>query len=234
MTNEFDALTPQDRAYPAFMRNLFDDLVPPDLWYQGNLELLAQKSVGFCGSRKATESGLDVTKDCAIFLSERNVTVTSGYASGVDITAHKEALKSGGSTIIVLPEGANGFRIKREIRDFWDWSRVLVLSYFQPHHVWRADRAMDRNRAIVSISDAIVVIEAGETGGTLNAGRVALKANKPLFVATFADMSGDRGGNRMLLEAGGRPLMRSRSTGRTQINPLLTELGCDIEPTRAN
>lgn len=230
MTHEFRSISPQDKDYPSFMRDLFDDLVPPDLWYQGNLDLLNRRSVGFCGSRKATSAGLDVTKDCASFLSECDIAVTSGYASGVDITAHKEALQSGGTTIVVLPEGANGFRIKREIREVWDWSRVLVLSYFQPHHVWRADRAMDRNRAIVSISDAIVVIEAGETGGTLNAGRVALKAKKPLFVATFADMSGDRGGNKLLLEGGGRPLMRSRSTGRTQIKPLLSELGCSAQP----
>jgi DNA processing protein len=223
---EFKSISANDPLYPRFMGVLFDDLVPPEVWYCGNLDLLDRKSVGFCGSRKASEAGLEVTRDCVSYLNECQVVVTSGYASGVDMTAHKEALKQGGETIIVLPEGSDGFRIKKDIRDVWDWSRVLVLSYFQPNAIWRADRAMDRNRAIVSISTAVVVIEAGETGGTLNAGRVALRDKKPLFVATFADMSGDRGGNRLLLEHGARPLMRSKSTGRTQIGPLFNELGC--------
>jgi len=217
----FEKLSFEDKAYPISLRRLSGSLLPPDLWVAGNLGLLGRSSVGFCGSRKATEYGLTVAADCAEQLTDHDIVVTSGYAAGVDMAAHISALRSGGSTIIVLAEGSNHFRIKRDIRDHWDWDRVLVLSYFPPEAVWRADRAMGRNKAIVLLSGAVIVIEAGESGGTLNAGYVTLKEGKPLFVASYGDMDGTRSGNRRLIEEGGVPLMKSRETGKAQVNRIL-------------
>ena len=57
-------------------------------------------------------------------LSGLDIAVVSGYASGVDIQTHYWALKSGGTTIIVLPEGINKFYIKKELKDVWDWNRA--------------------------------------------------------------------------------------------------------------
>lgn len=214
-------LSPHDEAYPKLLRDLFGALAAPDLWFAGNLDLFNDKAVGFCGSRKATSAGLDVAADCARQLSEHGVTVISGYAPGVDMASHETALASGGRTIIVLPEGIDHFRVKKTIKDVWDWNRTLVVSYFPRDAVWRADRAMDRNKVIVALSNAVIVLEARDTGGTLNAGFRALEMRKPLFVAWYADMNGGREGNQRLLEEGGQPLFRSRTSGRAQIQNLL-------------
>jgi DNA processing protein len=214
-------LSPSDEAYPAVLRSVFGGLLPPDVWFVGNLDLLKTKAVGFCGSRKATEGGLQVAADCARQLSEHRITVISGYAPGVDMASHEAALSSGGSTIIVLPEGIDNFRIKKTIKDVWDWGRTLVISYFPPNAVWRADRAMDRNKVIVALSGAVIVLEARDKGGTLNAGFCALEMNKPLFVALYEDMNGGREGNQRLLEEGARPLRRSRASGVAEIRYVL-------------
>ena len=93
-----------------------------------------------------------------------------------------------GSTILVLPEGLDHFRIKRDLRDDWDWDRILVVSQFEPEAIWKAFRAMTRNETIIALSHAMIVIEAVATGGTLSAGLSTLKAGKPLFVAVYDQM----------------------------------------------
>jgi DNA processing protein len=174
-------LSPIEARYPPALLKLFGKLLPPDIWVMGNLELLKAKGVGFCGSRKASERGLQVAADCARQLSKAQVTVISGYAPGVDMASHEAALANGGRTVIVLPEGISHFRIKKAIKELWDWHRVLVVSQFQPNAIWRADRAMERNSVIVALSSAVIVLEARDQGGTLNAGYSALQMGKPLY-----------------------------------------------------
>ncbi|MBI3700650.1 MAG: DNA-processing protein DprA [Afipia sp.] len=209
-----------EKEYPVRLRQIFGELLPPDLWFVGNIDLLKKRGVGFCGSRKASDAGLTIAADCAEQLSQHKVIVISGYASGVDMASHESALLNGGSTIIVLPEGIDHFRIKRTIKEIWDWNRVLVISYFPREAIWRADRAMERNKAIVGLSDAVIVLEAGDRGGTLNAGYRALETHKPLFVVFFEDMADGREGNRQLIERGGIPLQRSRSTGKANLKSI--------------
>jgi DNA processing protein len=191
----------------------------------GNTALWKEKSVGFCGSRKASERGLEVAADCARQLSAAGAVVVSGYAPGVDMASHEGALKAGGRTIIVLPEGIDHFRIKKTVKDIWDWNRVLVVSQFPRSAIWRADRAMERNNVIVGISDAVVVIEAREQGGTLHAGFSALRMGKPLFVALYDEMNGSREGNQRLIAEGGKPLLRSRATSQAQMRDLFADVG---------
>jgi DNA processing protein len=225
ITAEPTKLSPNDVRYPAALLNVFGALLPPDIWFMGNIGLLGEKAVGFCGSRKASERGLEVAADCARQLSEAGVIVVSGYAPGVDMASHEAALKNGGRTIIVLPEGINHFRIKKTVKLLWDWERILVVSQFPRDAIWRADRAMERNKVIVALSRAVIVLEAREQGGTLNAGYSALQLGKPLFVALYDDMNGSREGNQRLIEEGGKPLLRNRATSQAQMREVFANVG---------
>lgn len=215
----------EDVGYPASLRSVFGALVPPEIWYVGNLDLVKTKAVGFCGSRDASEYGLKIAADCASQLSAAGVTVVSGYAPGVDMASHDAALKRGGQTIVVLPEGIDHFRIKKSIAPTWDWDRVLVVSQFPRNAIWRADRAMERNKIIVALSQAVIVLEAREKGGTLNAGYSTLSVNKPLFVAVYDDMNGAREGNQLLIQEGGIPLKRNRLSNQAQLKEVFEVLG---------
>lgn len=211
--------------YPQNLVRVYGELALPRLRARGNALLLTVPSVGFCGSRKASEKGLAVAAELAMLLARRGAVVTSGYAKGVDTQAHRAALEAGGSTIISLPEGMNGFRIKRELADVWDEERALVLSQYPDEAVWRADRAMERNKVIVAISAVTIVIEAGATGGTLDAGMTALRQGMPLFVASYSDNSENNEGNRILLEAGATKLGRNPKTSQPYIEKILPHLG---------
>ncbi|MCW2749904.1 MAG: hypothetical protein JWR83_1014, partial [Aeromicrobium sp.] len=79
---------------PAFARKN----LPPVLFVRGPSHLLAVRSVGFCGSRAATERGLGVATDISEQSAQAGFNVVSGGAKGVDITAHRTALSRGGTT----------------------------------------------------------------------------------------------------------------------------------------
>lgn len=218
-------LLPSSPLYPDELRSLFGELAMPSLWLIGNIELLTRPGVGFCGSRNASEKGLQVAADCATQLSQREVVVISGYAPGVDMASHEAALRNGGSTIIVLAEGVDHFRIKKSIKSFWDWNRVLVISQFPKSAIWRPDRAMERNRLIVALSKVVIVLEARDSGGTLNAGFCALQMRRPLFVALYSEMNGAREGNERLIKEGGTPLRRSRQTEMAEMRGVFDAIG---------
>ncbi len=149
------------------------------------------------------------------------------------MASHEAALSGGGRTIIVLPEGIDHFRVKKSIASVWDWERILVISQFPRKAIWRADRAMERNKIIVALSQAVIVLEAREKGGTLNAGFAALGLKKPLFVVLYDDMNGAREGNQLLLASGGIPLRRSRSTNQAQLKEVFEALGLLPDQRRA-
>jgi DNA processing protein len=174
---------------------------PPFLFYLGAADLLTAHGVGMCGSRNVSDEGLRAAAACSEVATQQGLTVVSGYARGVDTTTHVSALSSGGSTIIVLPEGINHFRVKRgPVADVWDKERVLVVSQFSPNRPWNAGSAMARNNVIIGLSLALIVVEAGEKGGTLAAGNKALQLNKPVFALEFAM---NPGGNAELIRHGG-------------------------------
>ena len=211
--------------YPQILITLLRQNSPTVLSCMGNLNLLQKTKVGFSGSRKASEKGLWIARDCASQLAEQDICVVSGYADGVDMAAHRAALQSGGSTIIVLPEGIDAFHVKEEIKADWDWNRVLVVSEFMPHDGWMASRAMHRNNTIIALSDAMLVVEAGETGGSLDAGMKTINMGKSLFVPRFAQVPESAKGNPILLSRGARAMMQSRQTSRVNVDEMVGSLG---------
>ena len=155
---------------------------PPLLFCWGNPALLRMPGVGMCGSRDVSERGLQAARTCGEAVARKGLTVTSGYAKGVDTETHLAALGQGGRTIIVLAEGFVHFRQKKAFgREGLNAKHVLVLSQFAPSQSWTVGAAMTRNGVIAGLGQALVVIEAGETGGTLNAGMQAIRMGRPVL-----------------------------------------------------
>ena len=210
-----------ENAYPNSLRNILSQRAPSVLSYIGNVDLLKKKKIAFSGSRKASEKGLWITQDCVKQLAtDKDVCIVSGYAAGIDITAHYSALNEGLSTIIVLPEGISHFVIHKELQPVWDLDRVLVISEFFPYDRWLEGRAMQRNKTIISLCDAIVVVEAGEKGGSLDAGKQTLQLGKKLFVPQYSLPPVSALGNTQLLQGGAQPLMMNPSSHQTNLTGL--------------
>lgn len=213
-----------DEAYPQVLSHRLKKSAPPVLFAKGNFDLLKRSMVGFCGSRKASQKGLEAAKDCANQLAAKGVNVVSGYAAGVDQAVHVGALDVGGVTTAVIAEGILHFTIRKNLNELWDWSRVLVLSEFYPDKTWASYNAMQRNATIVGLSAAMVLIEAAEKSGSEHAGSLALKVGVPLFATVFNDMSNHASGNESLLRQGAIPLKKSQTTQRANVSNIYSAL----------
>jgi len=208
-------------AYPSSLANALGKSAPPVLFVLGNAELLQMPAVGFCGSRNASEKGLAATAGCAEALAAEGINVVSGYAHGVDLAAHRAALGAGGVTTIVQAEGITKFRLKAGIKDLANEENLLILSTFSPGLPWSARQAMARNRTICGLSNAVILVESGEEGGTFQAGEAALALRLPLFVVDFAKPAPSATGNSYFLKRGAMPLRRSRN-GRPNLEQVLS------------
>jgi DNA processing protein len=222
--NNISAVSILDSNYPGILSMSLKKSSPPLLSCMGNLELLEMPSVGFCGSRKASERALDVARDCAEQLAQREVVIISGYAAGIDQQVHLTALETGGFTIIVLPEGILNFKIRKILRDSWNWDRVLVISEFLPNDIWLSSRAMQRNSTIVALSNIMVLIEAAKKGGSVDAGKKALKLKRALYVTRYENMIETAEGNKELLDLKATPLLKDKKTGKANLSHMINEI----------
>lgn len=196
-----EIITYTDMDYPERLKKSLLNNAPAVLFIKGNKGLLQMDSVAIVGSRDCSTVGLDIAKEFAYELSKR-FNIVSGYAKGVDTESHKGALLAGGYTTISLSYGILGFKIKKEFIDIWNGEHVLIISEFIPDVVWNRGFAMARNKTICGLADAIIVIEAGLSGGTMDAGLTAIKQGKSLYVSDHLSDSG----NRILIDKGGTPI----------------------------
>jgi DNA processing protein len=217
------ALEIDDVKYPARLKCVLGKQAPQRIFVQGNLRLINEHAISFCGARNASEKGIQAAAICARTACKNSFVITSGNARGVDRATHREALVNGGSTILVLPEGFDHFRVPVELRDSWDWDRVLIVSQFEPKTVWRSYHAMARNKVIMGLSCAMIVVEAGEKGGTRAAGEEALKLSIPLFAVDYGFDENVAPGNRALIARGAKPLKKSKETGEPNLRRLLSD-----------
>jgi len=219
-----DFVTIKSKSYPRQIMRQMGNSAPPVLFYKGNLKLLKKVAVGFCGSRKASDVGRIIARDCAKQLVDSSFITISGYASGIDQEIHHSTLKNDGSTIIVLPEGILNFKIKKILENVWDWDKVLVISQFTPSKRWTSYNAMTRNKTIVSLSSLMVLIESKEKGGSMDAGLAALKFNKKLYTPIYEDMPDFATGNQVLLKKGAFPITAHKNSTRPDLTMLFKEL----------
>jgi len=156
---------------------------PARLFLSGNADLLRRRpKVSIVGSRDATPEGVRRAAKLAKILVERGVVVVSGLAKGIDTAAHRAAIDTGGSTIAVIGTPLNkvypreNTALQREIAE-----RHLVVSQFPAGRPTKRDDFPKRNRTMALIVDASVIVEAGDSSGTLSQGWEALRLNRALF-----------------------------------------------------
>ena len=173
--------------YPAKLR---DATHPVELLqYQGIWHLSELPSVAVVGTRKPSEEGIARTEDLVRHLVHDNYAILSGLAQGIDTIAHKTAIDESGVTIAVIGTPlsdvyprANAELQRRIARDFLVASPVPVYRYARQD--WRRNRSFfpERNAVMSALSDATVIVEAGDTSGTLTQARAALAQGRKLFI----------------------------------------------------
>lgn len=157
---------------------------PEFLYYAGDPGLLKHgKRVSVVGSRNVSDEGTARTRALVKRLVDLEIVVVSGLAKGVDTVAHQTALAKGGMTIAVIGTPLDQFYPK-ENRALQErlMRETLVVSQFPVGHPVQPKNFPMRNRTMALLSDATIIVEAGEKSGTLHQGWEALRLGRPLFL----------------------------------------------------
>ncbi len=171
-----------DDDYPYRLRQCPDR--PFILFSKGNVHPSDGHIVSIVGTRRPTEHGRELTEALVRGLAERleKVTIVSGGAYGIDIAAHRAAIKYGIPTIIVPAHGLDRiypYRHRPEAIASLEKGGLLT-----EHHSGVEPLApyfVQRNRIVAGLADAVVVVESQEKGGSLITARMAMDYNRELF-----------------------------------------------------
>jgi len=173
-------VTLNEPNYPLSLKSISN---PPSVIYLSK-EIPTSKTIGIIGTRDASQFGKEKTIEFAIELAKAGYLVVSGYAKGIDTAAHCGAITASGKTIAVLPTGILKFAVHEELSNMSDQfiNQATILSEFYPLSEWSVGNALSRNRITAALSDYILVVESGNSGGTVNTCEHAKTQGKPVYL----------------------------------------------------
>lgn len=166
--------------FPSRLKNIPSS--PSILFYKGNINLNDFHLVAIVGTRKATPYGSLVTKKIVEDLKKYNVCIVSGLAYGIDVIAHKAALEHGIPTLAVLAHGLDRIYpplhtpVAKEISA----SGGLLTEYFQGSKPDKENFPV-RNRIVAGMCEAVIVVEAADSGGALITADFARSYRREVF-----------------------------------------------------
>lgn len=170
----------EQEEYPARLLELEDR--PVGLFVKGRLPDRKKPCVSIVGARACSEYGRSCASYFARTLSEAGVQIVSGMAYGVDSTAQKSAVESGGSSFAVLGGGVNICYPKENYELYVSLQEHGgVFSETIPGTAGRAWLFPKRNRIISGIADAVVVVEARERSGSLITANCAAEQGRMVY-----------------------------------------------------
>ncbi len=170
----------QDHNYPGRLKHCIDS--PILLFFKGIADLNAQRVVAVVGTRRATEYGRECTRQLIAGLKPYEVLVVSGLAYGIDSCAHRFSLDTGSNTIGVLGHGLDLIYpwSNRSLAEKMVTQGGLITEFLSGTKPDRTNFPM-RNRIIAGLSDAVIVVEAGNKGGALITADIANSYNRDVF-----------------------------------------------------
>lgn len=166
------------------LNDIEEKYAPKVIYYKGPMEIpLPCARVSIIGSRNASKKGLLEAEEITKILIKNRAIIVSGLAKGIDTIAHQTAMKYGGRTIAVIGTPLNKVYPKENLKLQEDiMKNHLVISQYPVGHKTTPKDFVLRNRIMALISDASVIIEAGETSGSLYQGWETLRLGRPLFI----------------------------------------------------
>lgn len=170
----------QDESYPDRLKHCIDS--PVLIFTSGNINLKNKKLISIVGTRQITSYGMEFCKKFIEDLTPLDPVIVSGFAYGVDIVAHQLAMDNNLQTIGVLAHGLNQIYPKTHkkyiarmeenggfITEFWSSSNP------------DKEKFVRRNRIVAGMTEATIVIESADKGGSLITANLANDYNRDVF-----------------------------------------------------
>ncbi|PIR44729.1 MAG: DNA-protecting protein DprA [Candidatus Vogelbacteria bacterium CG10_big_fil_rev_8_21_14_0_10_51_16] len=199
---------------------------PRQLYLKGELPSFKEYTyLAVVGSRRLSHYGRDACESLIAGLAGYPLVIVSGLAIGMDTIAHRAALKAGLPTVgfpgsgldptVLYPASNRG--LAEEIIS----AGGALVSESAPDERALPYKFPERNRLMVGVSDAVLVVEAGEKSGTLITARLATDYNRDLYVVPGSIFSPHCAASNRLIRQGAMPVCSAPD--------LLAELGFDVK-----
>jgi DNA processing protein len=179
-SNDINTVYFQDEKYPDRLKHCIDG--PLLLFTSGNIDLKKRKIISIVGTRQITSYGTEFCRKLIEDLAPLDPIIVSGFAYGVDIVAHQLAIENNLQTIGVLAHGLNQIYPKTHkkyvakveenggfMTEFWSTSNPDKENFVK------------RNRIVAGMSEATIVIESADRGGSLITANMANDYNRDVF-----------------------------------------------------
>src|SRR5688572_27524812 len=169
-----------DKNYPSRLRQLAD--APSLLYTKGNIDFENPKAVAIVGTRKSTDYGRDCVEQLVSGLLKHAALIISGLAYGIDIQAHKQAVKNNLPTLGIMGSGIDVMYPAAHVdtaKKMMKFGGIVSENCFgtKPD----AHNFPARNRIIAGLCDVLVVVEAAQKGGALITADIANTYNKDVL-----------------------------------------------------
>lgn len=185
---ELDYITKNNIAYSYFLdddypKNLNNCIDSPILMFKdGNINFNNDKIISIVGTRNMSSYGRDFTNKIIEELAEHNPIIVSGFAYGVDIYAHKTAVKNNLQTIAVLAHGFETIypKVHKKYIHQLNENGGFLTEFWSEEQPLR-ENFLKRNRIVAGISKATIIIESAAKGGSLVTADIANSYNRDVF-----------------------------------------------------
>lgn len=169
-----------DEDYPTYLKHCVDG--PILIFKRGNINLREKRIISVVGTRNITSHG---TAFCEAFVEEiapLDPILVSGFAYGVDIGIQRAAMKKGLQTVACLAHGLNQIYPKAHKKYVGDMERNggFITEFWSSSNPDR-ENFLKRNRIIAGMSEATLVVESAEKGGSLVTADLANGYNREVF-----------------------------------------------------
>ena len=183
----FSILVEGTPHFPEKLKDASNSL--PVFYYKGYIDLIGTPSISIVGARKASPEG----KECARMLTKRLVdegfTIVTGLAAGIDTAAMVKCIEMGGNAIGVIGTPIDQYYPKenRELQDTVASKGLLISQvplYRYEHQPFETRKYyfLERNITMAALSDATVIIEAGEASGTRTQAKACVEQKRKLII----------------------------------------------------
>lgn len=202
---EIKKISASHEDYPSSLKIIKD--YPKDLYYIGNIKSIGP-SLAVIGTRKCSSYEKQVTSEFCKVIANRNITIISGFAPGIDTVAHTSAIEMGRRTIAVLGTGlAEKSIFPKEniplIEKIVNCGGGLISEYAP--NVWGTRFTFpQRNRIVAALTDATLVVEAPQKSGAMITANYAFLYGKPVLAVPGSIFFENAKGTNNLIKRGAK------------------------------
>jgi len=182
-SNDVEYVSILENEYPKRLAECDDS--PIVLYYKGVPNFNSSRIISIVGTRNATNYGIDFCDEIVRQISEKypEAIIVSGLAYGIDVAAHKAALKYGLKTWAVFGHNMKTVypaKHKRIAQQIIDDGGAVICDY--PHNsVTDPGNFVRRNRIVAGLADLLIIVESGLKGGSIVTANIANHYNRDVF-----------------------------------------------------